>query len=164
MKKLQLLAFWMAMLSFSSCSVCPDQLDGDPLLEGKKWQNFSLQWEPYPGQWQAMIGAFGLYDHLKVKLLDETGKEVEEFETNVGGRCTFPYVDSSTPRNEDITRTFYLVLKPNDTDTIRMEYKVNKSHCKPLLNYGRLYYNNNLIESTKNDTGIPFASIDKKYE
>ena len=143
-------------------SVCPDQLDGDPLLDGKKWQNFSLRWQPYPGQWQAMIGAFGLYDELKVKLLDEEGKEVEDFYADGGGSCTFPYVDSSTPRNEDITRTFYLVLEPNDTDTIRMEYKVNKSHCKPLLNYGRLYYNNNLIESTKNDTGIPFASIVKE--
>ena len=159
MKKLQLLACFMALSSFISCDSCPEGFGDDD--DGEKRQNFSLRYERSPDNWQPIIGAFGYIHEDSIILYDEDYNEIEHFTADVTGDCSFTYVNSNTPKEEDLTKIYYLYLSYEDTDTIIHKYRVNKNTCKYLLDYGKLYYNNQLIESTTNDTGIPFASITK---
>ncbi len=159
MEKIQLIAYWIAILSFWGCSSCPDEF-GD-YDDGEKRQNFSLRYERSPNNWQSVVGAFGYIHEDSVKLYDENYNIVEDFMADVGGRCSFVYIGRDTPKEEDITKTYYLYLSFQDIDTIRQEYRVNKKTCKYLLDYGHFFYNNKLIESTTNDTGIPATTIRK---
>ena len=152
MKKLQLIAFWIAMLSFYGCNSCPDDGLGD-YDDGIEKVYFSLRWQPYPNQWQAAIGAFGYIPQDSVKLYDENYILVKNFSADVGGRCSFNVVDPKTPRGEDIKRKYYLYLSHQDTDTIRVEFKLKKDECNNVMNYGKFFYNNNLINENEN---MPF--------
>lgn len=148
----------MATLFISSCSLTCDEEIG---TDGEKRQNFRVIYERTPNNWQPIIGLFGIYPPETVKLYDENYEPVESFRASTTGDCNFVYVDINTPKEEDITRTYYLYLSDTDTDTIRHEYRVNKKTCKYLLDYGRFFYNNKLITSTTKDTGISYASINK---
>ena len=158
MKKLQLLAFWMAILSFWGCSSCPDQYGDD---DGTEEMYFSLRWQPYPDQWQAAIGAFGYIHEDSVRLYNENYELVESFYADEGGVCSFTIIDGSTPRGEDIVQKYYFYLSREDTDTIRVEFKLKKGECKNILNYGKFFYNNQLITQSENKNFIPSASITK---
>ncbi len=152
MKKIQLIAVWMAMLSFCSCSdKCGDQF-GD-YDDGTEQVYFSLRWQPTPDNWQPAIGAFGYIHEDSVKLYDENYILVDDFSADVGGRCFFTLIDRSTPRREDIVKQYYLYLSHQDTDTIRVEFKLKKIDCNNVMNYGKFFYNNNLINENEN---IPF--------
>ncbi|AFM04844.1 hypothetical protein Fleli_2479 [Bernardetia litoralis DSM 6794] len=163
MKKLQLLAFWMAMLSLFGCSesLCGDrftQKDGNeiPLKQG-----VSLCYQNSSEEWQSAIGIYGIYRLDSVRLYDENG--------NICTGCSgdnqgfyFTYADKDTPQGVDMVVTHYLYLTYQDTDTMRHEFKINPSNCKKILDYGRFYYNNELIKSSQNENFIPYASFEKK--
>ncbi|WP_338769457.1 hypothetical protein WAF17_09890 [Bernardetia sp. ABR2-2B] len=150
----------MAILFISSCSINCDEEIGTYGNEEKR-QNFKVIYEKEPDNWQPIIGLFGRYPADSIQLYDENYEPVESFGKSVTGDCNFVYVDIDTPKEEDIIRTYYLYLSYLDTDTIRHEYRVNKNTCKYLLDYGRFFYNNQLITSTTKDTGISYASINK---
>ncbi len=162
MNKLKLIAFWMAMLSFSSCSesLCDDPFSLSDGAEITLRQGVSLRYEVSLGNWQSMIGINGIYSLDSVQLRDEDG--------NLCVRCTadsqgidFTFADKDSPRGVDLVTTHYLYLTYQDTDTLRHEYKINDSNCKKRLAYGRFFYNNQLIESITNKNGIPYASFEK---
>jgi len=155
---MQLIAFWIAMLSFYSCSSCPDQYGDD---DGTEQMNFSLRWQPYPNQWQAAIGAFGYIPKDSVKLYDENYTLIESFYATDGGVCSFTIIDETTPRGEDIVKQYYFYLSQQDTDTIRVEFKLKKDNCKNVMNYGKFFYNNQLITENGNKDFIPAATIIK---
>ncbi|AFM04841.1 hypothetical protein Fleli_2476 [Bernardetia litoralis DSM 6794] len=159
MKKIQLIIYFVILSSFIACSSCPDEFSDDD--DGEKRQNFSLRYERSIDNWQPVVGAFGYIHEDSVKLYDESYDIIESFVTDVTGDCSFVYVDTDTPKETNLIKIYYLYLSYQDTDTIRQEYRVNKKKCKHLLDYGKLYYNNQLIKSITNDTGIPFASITK---
>ncbi len=72
MKKIQLIAFWMAMLSLSSCSesLCDDPFSDNTGIEQTLRQGVSLRYEVSPGNWQSMIGINGIYRLDSILLLD----------------------------------------------------------------------------------------------
>ena len=160
MKKLQLLAYFMALLLFGGCNSCPDNGLGD-YDDGIQLMNFSLRWQPYSDQWQAAIGAFGYIPQDSVKLYDENYNLVDDFTADVGGICSFILTDPKTPKGEDIVRQYYLYLSQQDTDTIRVEFKLKKDECNNVMNYGKFFYNNQLITQSENENGIPYASFEK---
>ena len=149
MKKLQLLAFWIAILSLWGCSdKCSDQF-GD-YDDGEEKMYFSLRWQPYPGQWQAAIGAFGYIPKDSVKLYDENYNLVDNLHVANGGVCYFTIIDENTPRGEDVVKQYYFYLSQEDTDTMRVEFKLKKGECKNILDYGKFFYNNKLISENEN--------------
>jgi rubredoxin len=158
MKKIQLIAYFMALLSFWGCSSCPDQYGDD---DGEEKQNLSLRYERNPNEWQPVIGAFGYIPTDSVKLYDENYILIDNFVCKQGGTCSFVYIDENTPNETDITKTYYLYLSYQDTDTIRHEFRVNDNSCKFLLDYGRFFYNNQLITENGNKDFIPAATIIK---
>ena len=159
MKKLQLLAYFMALSSLISCDSCPEGFGDED--DGEKRQNFKVIYERTPDNWQPIIGVFGIYPAQTIKLYDENYQLVESFGASTTGQCNFVYVDINTPKEKDIIRTYYLYLSEQDTDTIRHEYRVNKKTCKYLLDYGRFFYNNQLITQNEKSNFIPSASINK---
>ena len=148
----------MAMLSLYGCSSCPDQYDND---DGEQSQYFSPSYERTPNNWQPVVGAFGYIHEDSVKLYDENYTPIKDFVANTGGNLVFTYIYPNTPKEEDITKTYYLYLSYQDIDTIRHEYKINKETCKFLLYYGRFFYNNKLITSSTNNKPIPYATFNK---
>ena len=160
MKKLQLIAFWIAMLSFYGCSLNCDEEIGSYGNEEQK-QYFSPSYEQTPNNWQPIIGVFGIYPVDSIQLYDENYEPVESFGKSVTGDCNFVYVDVNTPKEKDLVKTYYLYLSYQDTDTIRHEYRVNEKTCKYLLDYGRFFYNNKLITSSTNNKPIPYATFSK---
>lgn len=147
MKKIQLLAYLMALSLLAACSSCPDQYGDD---DGTEKMYFSLRWQPRPDVWQAAIGAFGYIPKDSVKLYDEDYNLVESLHISDGGRCSFTIVDETTPRGEDVVKQYYFYLSQQDTDTIRVEFKLKKDNCKNVMNYGRFFYNNQLIDENEN--------------
>ena len=160
MKEIYLLASFMVLLLLSGCNSCPNDGLGD-YDDGIQLMNFSLRWQPYPNQWQAAIGAFGYIHQDSVKLYDENYILVKDFSADVGGRCSFILTDPKTPKGEDIVRQYYLYLSQRDTDTIRVEFKLKKDECNNVMNYGKFFYNNQLIKQSENENYIPAASIYK---
>ena len=161
MKKNQLIAVWIAILSSYGCNSCPDNGLGD-YDDGIQRMNFSLRWQPYPNQWQAAIGAFGYIHQDSVKLYDENYILVDDFSADVGGVCSFILTEPKTPRGEDIVRQYYLYLSRQDTDTIKVEFKLKKDECDNVMNYGKFFYNNQLITQSENKNFIPAATVIKK--
>ena len=159
MKKLQLLAYFMALSSLISCDSCPEGFGDED--DGEKRQNFTVIYERTPDNWQPIIGVFGIYLAQTIKLYDENYQLVERFGASITGQCNFVYVDVNTPKEKDIIRTYYLYLSEQDTDTIRHEYRVNKKTCKYLLDYGRFFYNNQLITQNEKSNFIPTATVRK---
>ena len=162
MKKIQLIAFWMAMLSLSSCSesLCDDPFSASDGAEITLRQGVSLRYEVSPGNWQSMIGINGIYRLDSVQITDEAGNPCVRCKKDSQG-VDFTFADKNSPRGVDLVTTHYLYLTYQDTDTLRHEFKINDSNCKKRLAYGRFFYNNQLIESSKNENGIPFASVVK---
>ena len=158
MKKLYLL-FFLIVLSFSSaCSSCPDQYGDD---DGTEQMYFSLRYEKTPNNWQPAIGAFGYIPTDSVKLYDENYSIVESFYVSEGGRCLFTIIDNSTPRGEDVVQLYYFYLSQEDTDTIQVEFNLEKGKCKNTLEYGKFFYNNNLISENENSSFNLGGSITK---
>ncbi len=163
MNKLKLIAFWMAMLSFSSCSesLCDDPFRDTDGTEQTLEQGISLRYEISPGNWQSMIGINGIYTWDTVRIYDENRDLYDRYDPN-SNHFYLTYADKHTPRGIDIIQTYYLYLTYHDTDTMRFEFKINDSKCKKTLAYGRFFYNNQLIESSENENFIPVASFEKK--
>ena len=154
MKKLQLIVCFLALLLFGSCNSCP----GDGLADeddGEKRFYFTLRYQPTPNNWQPAIGVFGIYPKDSVKLYDENLKLVDDFwiATGGGGESSIPIVNQMTPHGQDIVKTYFLYLTYQDTDTLRVEFKLNKDNCKNIMSYGRFFYNNKLISQNEN---MPF--------
>lgn len=162
MKKLQLLAYFMALLLVWGCSesLCGDRFSYYDGAEKTLDLGISLRYELTPGNWQSMIGIYGPYRWDTVKIYDENMEIYDRYDYN-NHDFGLTYGDKDTPRGVDIVKTFYLYLNYQDTDTMRFEYKINPSKCDKILNYGRFYYNNQLIESSKNEDYILFASVIK---
>ena len=147
MKKIQLIACFLALSSLISCSSCPDQYGDD---DGIEKMYFNLRWQPRPDVWQPIIGAFGYIPTDSAKLYDNNHVIISDFSTKEGGQSSFTIIDSSTPRGEDIFNTYFLYLSYEDTDTMRVEFKLKKGECKNILEYGKFFYNNNLINENEN--------------
>ena len=107
MKKIQLIACFLALSSLISCSSCPDQYGDD---DGEERQNFSLRYERSPNDWQPVVGAFGYIPTDSVKLYDENYVLIDNFSTKEGGTSSFIYIDENTPIATDITKIYYLYL------------------------------------------------------
>ncbi len=162
MKKIQLIVSWMAILSFWSCSesLCPDKLKPKGDNDGGLSQGVLPKYEKTAGKWQDIIQPFGYIQEDSVKLYNE------DFELNStfyldGTIIYFQHADANTPRGQDLSKTYYLYLSYQDTDTLRIDYKINDNKCKPLLVYGKFFYNNQLITQNENDDFIPFAVVYK---
>ena len=162
MKKLQLIAFWMTILSFWGCSesLCPDKLKAKGDNDGGLAQSFYLRWQPSPNNYQYAIGVTGIYSEDTIRFYNENYEVEPTFYTD-GRAGNFFYASPSTPRGQDLSKTYYLYLNYKDTDTIRIDYKINDNKCKPLLVYGKFFYNNQLITQNENENFIPVAGIDK---
>ena len=159
MRKLQLLAIFLATSFLWSCDACPDEF-GD-YDDGVQRQGFSPSYEHSPNNWQPVVGAFG-YIHIdSVKLYNQDYTLVEDFVVQAGGNLSFPYVYPNTPKEENITKTYYLYLSFTDIDTIRQEYKIEGSYCKLSFHYGRFFYNNKLITFSTDNKPIPYATFNK---
>ncbi len=158
MKKIKLIAFWMAMLSFSSCSesLCPDKLKAGDDDEGGLNQSVLVKYKKADGNWQNVIQPYGYIQEDSVQLYNEN-YEVEPTFYLSGDIVTFQHADENTPRGEDLSQTYYLYLSYQDTDTIRIDYKINENKCKPLLVYGKFFYNNQLFAQNENEDFIPAA-------
>ncbi|AFM04843.1 hypothetical protein Fleli_2478 [Bernardetia litoralis DSM 6794] len=120
MKKLQLLACFIALLSLWSCNLTCDEEIGSYGNEEKK-QYFTVIYERTPNNWQPIIGAFGIYPAQTVKLYNENYELVESFGASTTGQCNFVYVDVNTPKEKDIVRTYYLYL----SEKIQILYAMN---------------------------------------
>ena len=162
MKKLQLIAYFMALLLLGGCSesLCGDRFTEKDGLENTLEQGVSLRYQNTAGEWQSAIGIYGIYTWDTVQVYDEDWNIVKGAADNQGFYIT--YADKNTPQGIDMVVTHYLYLTYQDTDTMRHEFKINPNNCKKILDYGRFYYNNQLIESSENENFIPYASFEKK--
>lgn len=162
MKKLQLLACFMALLLIWGCSesLCGDRFTEEDGAEIPLEQGISLRYQNSSGEWQSMIGIYGPYRWDSVRIYDENWNQINP--SNLSNHHFYlEYGNKDTPRGIDIVKTHYIYLTYQDTDTMRHEFKINTSNCEERLAYGRFYYNNQLIESIENENGIPVASVVK---